>query len=163
VRPLVLAVLLLTASQCFAHRMPEGLTTIGLNPNTGRIDIVHRLHIHDAELGLAEIMQDAQLTLESLEMQARFALYVEQQFQLVDKASNKPLPLILVGAELQGDYVLVYQESMQALPFWLAVRQDVLREVFPDQVNKVNVSLASGIRTLMFAGEDEWKELQLPQ
>lgn len=146
-----------------AHRVPEGLTTISYNPNTGMTDIVHRLHVHDAELGLAEIMQDAQLTLDSLEMQARFALYVERQFQLVDKASNKTLDLILVGAELEGDYILVYQESAQALPFWLSVRNDVLREVFPDQVNKVNISIGSGLRTLMFSGTDEWKELQLAQ
>lgn len=146
-----------------AHRMPEGLTTVTPNPNTRRVDIVHRLHVHDAELALAEVLQDAHLDLSSLEMQARFALYVEQKFELQDKASKVSLELQLIGAELEGDYVLVYQQSSDPLPLWLAVRDDVLRDVFPDQINKVNISGGASVRTLMFGGDDKWKELQLPQ
>lgn len=141
--------------------MPEGLTTISYNPKTDRTEIVHRLHVHDAETGLAEILQNAQFTLGTLESQARFALYVEQRFAIRDKASGTELPLVLVGAELEGDQVLVFQETAGALPFWVAIRNDVLREVYPDQVNKVNVALDAGVRTLIFAGEDEWKDLQL--
>jgi hypothetical protein len=154
---------LMVGALAHAHRMPEGLTTITPNANTGRVDIVHRLHVHDAELALAEVLQDAHLDLTLLEMQARFALYVEQKFKLANQSSKESLELLLIGAELEGDYVIVYQESLNALPFWLAVRNDVLRDVFPDQVNKVNILSDLGVRTLMFSGDDKWKELQLPQ
>ncbi len=141
--------------------MPEGLTTLSYNSATGTTEIIHRLHVHDAELGLAEKLQNPQFTLGTLEAQARLALYVEQQFQILNKATGKPLALTLVGAELQGDYALVFQEFTGSLPYWISVRNDILRDVFPDQVNKVNVSTGSQLRTLMFGGEDEWKDLQM--
>jgi len=141
--------------------MPEGLTTIRYNRTTDSTEIVHRLHVHDAATGLAEILQDPQFTLGTLEAQARFALYVEQQFTIRDQATDVALTLVLVGADLEGDQVLVFQETSGALPFWLSVRNDVLRDVYPDQVNKVNVMLDTGVRTLVFAGDDEWKDLQL--
>jgi hypothetical protein len=150
-------------SQSQAHRLPEGVTTISSGGSGETVDIVHRLHVHDAELGLAELLQNPQLTLDTLEMQARFALYVEQQFKMLDKATGKPLTLVLVGAELEGDYILVYQQVEEPLPIWLSVRNGVLRDVFPDQINKVNFAMDAGLRTLMFAGGDEWKDLQLPR
>jgi hypothetical protein len=156
-----LIALLLSSAVSQAHRLPEGLTTVSYNPTTASTEIVHRLHVHDAETGLAEIMQNAQFTLGTLESQARFALYVEQRFTIRDNASGTALTLVLVGAELEGDQVLVFQEVAGALPFRVAMRNDILREVYPDQVNKVNVVLDTGVRTLIFSGEDEWKDLHL--
>lgn len=141
--------------------MPEGLTTISYNPTTDSTEVVHHLHVHDAETGLAEILQNAQFTLGTLESQARFALYVEQRFKIRDKASGTAQALTLVGAKIEGDQVLVFQEIAGRLPFRVAMRNDVLREVYPDQVNKVNVVVDTAVRTLVFSGEDEWKDLQL--
>ena len=53
---------LLVMSQSQAHRLPEGVTTISYSVGDETVDIVHRLHVHDAELGLAELLRDPQLT-----------------------------------------------------------------------------------------------------
>lgn len=156
----LIAVLLLPVGS-HAHRMPEGLTTLSYNSDTGNTEIIHRLHVHDAELGLAENLQNPQFTLGTLEAQARLALYVEQRFRILNKATGEPLTLTLVGAELQGDYAIVFQEFPGSLPYWIAMRNDILRDIFPDQVNKVNVTIGSQLRTLMFSGKDVWKDLQM--
>jgi len=162
-RVAILLATLFAATTCLAHRVPECMTTIERNPNTGTIEIVHRLHAHDAEQALAAALRKPQLTLDTLEAQAQLALYVEKRFQIVDRASGKPIELKLIGAELDGDDILVFQESNTPLPRSLAMRNDVLRETLPNQVNTVNISLDSQMRTLVFAKEDRWKVLEREQ
>ncbi len=152
--------LLFATAPFFAHRKPEALTTIEHNANTGTIEIVHRLHAHDAEQALAKVLHKPQLTLDSIEARAQLALYVEKRFQIVDQASKEPVTLTLIGAEHDGEYALVFQETESPLPNTIALRHDVLRDVFPNQVNTVNLSLNSKIRTLIFTEKDKWKTLQ---
>ncbi len=147
-----------------AHRMPGSLSTIKTNPTTGSIEIIHRLHNHDAELGMVVITGNRQLTLDELDGRARLALYVEEQFSvapLEDGEIGPRLPLELIGAELDGDFVLVYQEYSGDLPADVAVRDDILRDVFPAQVNHVNVATGDEVRSLTFSKEDEWLTLRL--
>jgi hypothetical protein len=147
-----------------AHRMPLGMTTVEYNPVTDSVEIVHRLHRHDAEEAMVQVIARPGVDLMELSVQARLALYVEDHFQIagaMDGQVGDPLPLQLVGAEMDGDYVLVYQELPGKLPAEIAVRNDVLRDLFPAQVNRVNVTTASGIKTLIFKGDDAWKPLRL--
>jgi hypothetical protein len=142
-----------------AHRVPESLTTIRENTTTGNVEIVHRLHAHDAEIALSEALQQPRISLGELEAQAKLALYVEQRFQLADATTHAPIRLTLLGAALEGDYVLVFQETaIETLPSVLAVRNDVLRDAFTDQINRVNLFLGARLRTLIFQGEDAWKD-----
>jgi hypothetical protein len=150
---------LIWVSPLLAHRLPEALTTIERNSNTDTIEIIHRLHLHDAEMALSDKFPDVDLSLDSVTGRAQLALYVETQFQIVDLATREPLKLKLIGAELDGDSVLVYQEFKGALPDNLTIRQDALRENFPNQVNTINISLGSQIRTLIFKDKDSWKTL----
>lgn len=139
--------------------MPGSLTTIKRSPTTGAIEIIHRLHNHDAEEGLAKILADRSVTLDALENRAELALYVEEQFIIAVYTNGKigaPLQLELIGAELDGEFVLIYQELREALPAAIAVRNGILRDVFPAQVNHVNVALGAGVHSLTFQGEDEW-------
>ncbi len=154
---MLLCVAVAAAASASAHRSKSALTTIERNPVSGRIEIVHSLHWHDAELGLAESTGIARLSLTTVESQARLALYVEERFGLADAKTSQVLPLELVGAEVSGDYVMVYQELAADLPAALAVRHDVLRDVFPEQVNQVNLLQASKVRSLVFTGQDTWK------
>ena len=143
-----------------AHRLPESLTTIRENATTGNVEIVHRLHAHDAEIALSEALQQPRISLAALEAQAELALYIEQRFQLAEAQTHAPIELTLLGATLEGDYVLVFQETaIKSLPAALAVRNDILRGTFPDQVNRVNLFLRSELRTLVFRGDDSWKEV----
>jgi len=151
---------LLACAGVQAHRLPECLTTIGWNPDSGRSEIVHRLHGHDAELAVSRALGEPGLRLAELEGRAKLALYVEQRFAiapLVDGEPGELLALELVGAELDGQWVLVFQEYPGELPQALAIRHEVLRDAYPDQVNQVNLVRAAGVRTLYFRGKDDWQ------
>ncbi|MGK0238756.1 MAG: hypothetical protein ACI92G_002222 [Candidatus Pelagisphaera sp.] len=154
-----LAVLFFGTTASLAHRLPEGLTTIELNETTGNIEIVHHLHAHDVEIVLSEILKDPQWSLDTLEAQAQLALYVEKHFQIIDRSNGKPVKLKLIGAELDDDEILVFQEAEAPLPSTLAMRHDALREIIPEQINTVNILLGSQVRTLVFAKKDTWKNL----
>jgi hypothetical protein len=149
-----------------AHRMPLGMTTVTHNQATDSVEIVHRLHRHDAEQAMVKVMAEAGVDLQQLAVQARLALYVEAHFQVaavVNGAVDDALPLQLLGVELDGDYVLVYQELSGSLPGEIAIRNDVLRDLFPNQVNQVNITTAAGVKTLVFKRDDDWHRLVLQQ
>jgi hypothetical protein len=156
--------MLLIATTTSAHRMPGSLSTIKTNPNTGGIEVIHRLHNHDAELGVITILNDRSITLEQLVGRAQLALYVEERFLLApieDGSIGTPLELDLIGAELDGEFVLVYQELKGELPREIAVRDDILRDVFPGQVNHVNIAVGGEVRSLTFREDDEWHSTRL--
>ena len=144
-----------------AHRLPEALTTIELNENTDKIEIVHHLHAHDVERALSEILNDSQWSLDTLEARAQLALYVEKHFQIIDRSNGKPVELKLVGAELDGDEILVFQETESPFPSSLDMRHDALREIIPEQVNTLNILIGSQVHTLVFAKKDQGKAVEL--
>ena len=147
-----------------AHRMPLGMTTVTYNPVTDSVEIVHRLHRHDAEQAMQQVIAEPAVDLMEIAVQARLALYTEAHFQIARVVEGKPgraLALELVGAELEGDYVLVYQELPGPLPSEIAVRNDILRDLFPSQVNRVNVSTDAGVKSLVFQQDDSWHQLSL--
>jgi hypothetical protein len=156
---IICAALLCIAALSYADRQPGSLSTIKTNRVTGSIEIIHRLHNHDAELGVIAALGDKTLTLDKLVGRAQLALYVEEHFILAalkDDRIGAPLDLELIGAELDGEFILVYQEFNGELPTHIAVRDDILRDVFPGQVNHVNIAVGPEVRSLIFQGEDEW-------
>lgn len=150
----VLIVLLLALLPAAAHRAPGSLSTIDFNAATGMLEIVHRLHLHDAEIGVAAVLDDPQLSLSQLESRARVALYVEERFQIM--SGDAVIGLRLVGAEIAGDYLMVYQERNGPLPAKIRIRDDILRDAFEGQVNQVNIANGAAVRTLTFATDDVW-------
>jgi hypothetical protein len=155
----VAAAAILFTAAVFAHRMPGSLSTIKLNPSTGTTEIIHRLHNHDAEFGVAAVLDDRTISLDTLIGRAHLSLYVEERFVLArveNGVVGAPLEVELVGAELDGEFVLVYQEFNGELPNAIAVRNDILRDVLPEQVNHVNIAVGGDVRTLTFEGDDEW-------
>lgn len=146
-----------------AHRMPGSISTVKWNTAGDSIEIIHRLHAHDAELGLATVLGESRFSLETLIGRAQLALYVEERFSLAAQAGGQPggrLPLELLGAELDGEFVLVYQEFAGELPKSLAIRNDILRDVFPGQVNHVNVATDGPVRSVTFSNDDVWQLLK---
>ncbi len=155
------AALLLASSTAFAHRTPASLTTIEANPNTNAIEIVHRIHMHDAEYALKQSSADPEDSVDTLKGQARIALLVESAFQIVDSATGKPVPLTLVGAQVERDSLLVFQEREGALPKKLKIRNETFREIFPNQVNTVTILLGETDQSLVFDGSKEWLSITI--
>ena len=152
--------MLCIAALSFADRQPGSLSTIKINSSSGNIEIIHRLHTHDAELGIIATVGDRTLTLDRLVGRAQLALYVEERFLVAKMDGDEigaPLQLKLIGAEIDGEFVLVYQEITGSLPNQFAVRNNILRDVFPQQVNQVNIALNGAVRSLVFRGDDDWQ------
>jgi hypothetical protein len=109
-------------------------------------------------------MNDLSLSIDHLEGQAQLALYVETRFSVAAIEGDEigaPLVLDLIGAEVDGDYVLVYQEFSGSLPPNVAVRNDILRDIFPEQINHVNIAINQSVHSLIFKDKDAWKSAQL--
>ena len=142
------------ASVCLAHRAPGCLTTIEWNELSGHTEIIHRLHTHDAELGVGSALDIPGLSVGDIEGRAHIALYVEENFQI--RAGEIELELELIGAELSGNYILVYQELPGHLPQNILIRDDILRDAFPVQLNQVNIKDGASVHSLVFSKKDDW-------
>ena len=155
---------LCVAALAIAHRMPGSISTVKRSLAGDTIEIIHRLHTHDAELGIAATIGKRNISLDTLVDRAQLALYVEERFSIADYSGREVggrLALELIGAEVDGEFVLIYQEYAGQLPAELAIRDDILRDVFPEQVNHVNVAVGSEVRSLTFSGDDDWQTLTL--
>lgn len=156
--------MLCIAMLSFADRQPGSLSTVKINSATGNVEIIHRLHTHDAELGIVAALDDRSLTMDQLVGRAQLALYIEDRFTMAAVDGDEigaPLDLELLGAELDGEFVLVYQEFSGELPATIAVRNDILRDVFPEQVNHVNLAIGGNVRSLTFKDRDRWHRTSL--
>ena len=147
-------IVLTTASACLAHRTPGSLTTVKWNEATGRTEVIHRLHSHDAELGVGASLGLPGLSVEEIEGRAHIALYVETHFHI--KGVDKEVNFELVGAEVSGNDILVYQELPGRLPQSILIRNDILMEAFPAQLNQVNIEDGESVNNLRFTKGDGW-------
>lgn len=143
-----------------AHQQKAALTEVLFNSRTGNIEVAHRFNMHDAEhAARLDIGLDGDLY-GSPETQSAFAAYVAKRFALV-MPDNTPLPLVLLGAEVKDGYLWVYQETPapDALDrLW--VRHDALRDIWPDQTNRVNVKRDDEIESLIFTGRVKFLQVK---
>lgn len=141
-------------SSAMAHRAPGSLTSIEWNETSERTEIIHRLHVHDAETGASSILGLGNLSVADIEDRAHIALYVEERFQI--KSKEETILLELIGAEISGAYLLVYQESPDRLPQDISIQDRILLDVFPQQLNQVNVEDSDGVHSLLFTKDVDW-------
>ncbi|MEQ8484900.1 MAG: hypothetical protein RIB46_11105 [Pseudomonadales bacterium] len=129
------------------------------NPHTGQIEVMHRFFHHDAEHALTLIEGGQHDLIDSAADRARFAAYVHARFEIAGVGADLA-PLALLGAELEGEHLWVYQRTPAVDGLTgLDVRFDALRDVWPDQVNTVNVERGGSVRTLVFAADSVWQRL----
>lgn len=123
-----------------ADRQPFVSSTVSWNDRTTRLEVVHRLHSHDARLALDRLPSGRRLSLESLEGRARLALQAETGFSL--RRAEQRLPLTLLGAELLGDTLFIYQESepMQ-VPGELTASSTLMQGLLPGVEQRVFMRL----------------------
>lgn len=109
-----------------------------------RFEIVHRMHLADA-ITINRYMGGAQ-AIEELRSLARVALYVDQRFviqgqgtaaiadeALAEAVENTGIILETIGAEIEDDFIFVYQEWVTPLPSQFPVVDNfVLLDVEPD-------------------------------
>lgn len=148
---LLLASLLL-AMPLAAHQQKEAVTRVLFNPRTGNIEVMHRFSLHDAEHASRKLFGTSANLLGSAADRKRFEAYVHQQFSLADQ-NGEPVALTPVGNEIENQYLWVYAET--AVPSDLTalrITHQALREIWPEQVNLVNVEREESVQSALFDG-----------
>ncbi|MEP1383953.1 MAG: DUF6702 family protein [Paraglaciecola sp.] len=160
---LLVGTLLFTAFSLCAHQQKTSISTVLFNPRTNNIEIMHRFRVHDAEHAAKEIFgKDADM-IDSESTQQQFSDYVNERFTLFD-SQQQPIELKVVGHELEGNYFWVYQETTQPTKLEnLTIRHDALRDLWPEQVNTINVEGKGKLQTLTFADSVELLQVSLKQ
>lgn len=151
VKPILVCVALVPMF-VFAHQQQVSMTTVTFNFRTNSVEIIHRFFAHDTEHAMSIIAGNQADIMFDETVQLRFGRYVSENFQLLDQ-DKKALPLSLVGVEIDGDVIWVYQET--PLPGQLAeitVLNSVLLDILANQVNTVNVECGKELSTLRFSG-----------
>lgn len=157
---LLVILLLGVASTAEAHQQKSAITRVLFNERTGHIEVMHRFLLHDAEHAVRKLFNAEADILASESVRERFAAYVGRRFEL--RADGRPRDLALVGTEIDGRFLWVYQET--PIPDALAsltIRHDALRDIWPAQVNLVNVERGKDIRSVTFEGGREQIEIEL--
>lgn len=150
------AVLLsIAAVSAYAHRLHAAITTVLFNDRTHRIEVMHRFNLHDAEHAATELFGRGADLLESGEDRQRFAIYVHERFSL-GMPGGQRLPMPLIGSEIEGDTLWIYQaHAYPAEPLTgLIVAHSALQDIWPDQVNTVNLEQGGRVSTLTFRSGD---------
>jgi hypothetical protein len=141
---------LLCGGAATAHNYHMGLADIGYNAATGNTEIVHTYTVHDVEALLANLY-GRQFDLGNEDDQEALRRYLDKRFVLT--VAGRALPLQWVGVKASADTITVFQQlSGSALPAGARLRNGVLTDFLPTQVNTVNVGASSGAAaaTLVF-------------
>jgi hypothetical protein len=163
-RTVLLLLLLLAAANSAAHQQKEAITRILFNSRTDNIEVMHRFLVHDAEHAVKALRKSDADILDSREDQKYFADYVHTNFAIADQ-EGRSMQLRPVGHEIEGRFFWVYSET--AIPKdinILTLRHSALLDLWPEQVNLVNVEQEGSVRSATFMrGSGELKiELTAP-
>ncbi|TQF71307.1 DUF6702 family protein [Pseudoalteromonas luteoviolacea] len=155
---LIVAFTLATSLPVFAHQQKASETTALFNKNTGQLELMHRFYLHDTEHAVQSLFDKKADILNAKKTQQQFADYVATHFQL-RTLDNKPIVLTNVGFEVEGKFFWVYQETTLAdTAKGIKMFNGALRDLWPTQINMVNVEGKGKVRTLYFSHNKTWLE-----
>lgn len=151
--------MLLVCGPALAHQKKEAITRVIFNERTGSIEVIHRFLLHDAEHAVKQIFGGKADIIGSEKTQKDFSRYIMDRFKMAD-ASGKEFTLQTVGYEVEGKHIWVYQETpIRADIKGLQIIHNALRDVWPKQVNLVNIERRKKIQSLLFAGKADILEV----
>ena len=144
-----------------AHQLQVAISTVSFIPRMATIEVIHRFYSHDAEHALSSIAGRRVDILGDETSQKAFGRYVEAHFQLHDQG-DKLIPMSLVGVELDGDLIWVYQETpIPGELTGLTVSNTALLDKISGQVNTVNVECAGELETLEFSDKSTTERVEI--
>lgn len=145
--------------QAWAHRQKQALSTIEWNAHAQLLEITHDIHAHDAEMALARLGLIDTPDITGLRARARLALYVRKNF-IIKTLAGQNIDLTIIGAEVDSTYAHVYMEAkLDKAPTGLIVTDTIMQDVFIDQINQVNMSIAGKVQSVVFTAGDAAKKL----
>ena len=139
-----------------AHQQKAAETTVLFNKNSGQLEIMHRFYLHDTEHAVQALFDKNADILDSDKTQQQFADYVAKQF-LARTLGDKALPLNSVGYEVEGKFFWVYQDTAPPKGLkGIKLYNGTLRDLWPMQINMVNIEGKGQVRTLYFSDNKDW-------
>jgi len=147
---IILLATLLFAPLLAAHQQKESITRLLFNPRTGNIEVMHRFLLHDAEHAMRNLFGEAVNLLDSPADRDRFERYVHARFSMVDQ-HQVGITLTPVGNEIDQQFLWVYAEC--PIPEGLSrltLTHNALRDLWPEQINVVNVERNKTVRSAVF-------------
>ncbi len=153
---LLMATNIATVELAFAHQQKAAETTVLFNKRSGQLEVSHRFYMHDTEHAVQSLFDKDADIIDSKKTQQQFANYVAKQF-LARTLSGEDLPLTSIGYEVEGKFFWVYQELV--IPNKLdgvELFNGALRELWPTQINMVNIEGKGKVRTLYFSDNEDW-------
>jgi len=148
----MLAVLFAAVPPAWTHQQKEAITRVLFNPRTSNIEVMHRFLLHDVEHAVKVSRKGRADILASETDREFFSSYVHQRFSIADQ-NGRVLPLKPVGNEIEGRFLWVYSETPipEALTM-LKLQHGALRDIWPEQVNLVNVEYNGVVKSATFMG-----------
>ncbi|WP_262694198.1 DUF6702 family protein [Kordiimonas aquimaris] len=144
-----------------AHQQKAAITKVLFNPRNGNIEVAHRFLLHDAEHAVREIFGGEADIISSKETQAIFARYVADRFGIAI-SEDKALELEMVGFEIERSFFWIYQDVTNPGDVEnLSIQHGALRDLWPEQINTVNIEGLDEIKTATFQGSVEIISLDL--
>lgn len=142
-----------------AHQQKSAISTVSFNPRTQNIEIMHRFRMHDAEHAVKHIFgKDADI-ISSEKTQEQFSDYVNKHFSM--SANGNVLQLTNIGFENDGQFFWVYQETTEPPELKnLSIRHNALRDIWPSQVNTINIEGKGELQTITFNDSVELLEVK---
>jgi len=142
--------LLCVSTVASAHRFHFGMTDISYNERTGSTEIVHTYTAHDIEALLLNLY-GRQFDLSDPEDQDVLRKYVEGRFWIAAQDATR-LPATWIGMTVDANSIVIYQEiGNTPLTRAATIRQGVLIDFLPEQVNTVNLNTDGAVRSLTFS------------
>ncbi len=135
------------------HDFHTSLTQMQVNPKTKVVEVSIRAFTDDLELALTRENGGKPVRLAGpAKPDALLERYVRRHFLLADN-QRKPLPYTYLGYEPEADAQWVYLEMPAPGPALFknsVMKQDILMEVFGDQVNLVTIQIDQQKKTFVF-------------
>lgn len=151
--------LALQAPVSFSHQQKTALTRVLFNPATGNIEFMHRFYLHDADHAAGVLFNTKDSIETSSEAMELFANYVQNRFAVGVAAAGedeRELALSYIGSEVDGQFLWVYQESPNPGNLeGMSVIDVILRDIWPEQSNLVNIEKSDQIYSMVFDADKE--------
>lgn len=137
----ILMLVLLSCGGWLMHEFYVSLTEIRYNTQTGSFEVSMRIFPDDLDRALLErtgIHTQLSTELEHKEADSLLMLYLLEDFSLM--VNGEEIALNYLGKEAESDAIWCYLESSKlAEPKSITIRNAILTEFFPDQVNIIQV------------------------
>jgi hypothetical protein len=156
--PLAGVVALLVVAPAAAHPIHTTMSEMAFDASRRTVTVHVRMYADDFGATVA-LRTGARPTADGTPPAAAALAYISGALVLTD-ANGRPLSLAWCGARRSGDAVVVCVRGTASAPLRAArLRNALLFDAFPDQVNVVRVSVGGRTTTLIFTRGDEARAL----